>query len=111
EQCRKFLDKIEESFDKKGFLNFVWYKLYAYLLTKKLNLADNGFSSEVVETLRTDLEEKELKENLKGIESLINKTGNLSQLLQNLNELRKKHKSLAVKILKNKRREALKSLI
>ncbi len=104
EQCRNFINKIESCFDKKGFLNLICIKLFTYLLNKKLNLDNNGISCEVIEKLRTDLEEKELKENLKGIESLINKTGNLRQLLE-------KHKSIAVKILKNKRRETLKSLI
>ena len=111
EQCRKLIDRIESTFDKTGFLNFIYFKLFTYLLNKKLNLPDNGISTETVERLRINLEEKELKENLKGVESLINKTGNLNQILENLNELRKKHKSTAIKILKNRRRESLKSLI
>lgn len=111
EQCRILLDKIESTFDKTGFLNFIYFKLCAYLLNKKLNLLDSGISLEITEKIRLDLEEKELKENLKGIENLINKTGNLHQLLESLNETRKKHKTIAVKILKNKRRDALKHLI
>jgi len=111
EQCKNFLDKIESTFDKSGILNYINFKIFAYLLNKKLNLVGNSLSSEVLEQLRVDLQEKELKENLKGIEILINKTGNLSQILENLNETRKKHKTIAVKILKNGRRESLKALI
>ena len=111
DQCKKFLNKIEQTFNKTGVLNFIYFKFLTYLLNKELGLADNSISAETVEKLKINLEEKELKENLKGIESLITKTGNLHQILENLNELRKKHKSTAVKILKNRRREALKSLI
>ncbi len=70
---------------------------------------ENG--NDVVRYLRINMLEKELKENLKGIENKINKTGNLHQLLENLNEIREKNKLTAVKILKNRRRDALKSLI
>lgn len=111
EQCRKLIDKIEETYDKTGVLNYIYFKLINYILNKKLSLADNGISADTIEKLRINLDEKELKENLKGIENLINKIGNLHQLLENLNDLRKKHKSIAIKLLKNKRRESLKSLI
>ena len=110
EQSRALLDRIEKTFEKTGFFNFIDLKVSSFLLSKIID-ATTGFSAGTIDTLRTDLKEKELKEKLKEIESRINKVGNLHQLLENLGESRGKHKATAVKILKNKRREALKALI
>jgi len=110
EQCKKMLDKIEKTFDKTGFLNLLNLKISTFMLNKKLDIG-SSIDTEILEQLRINLQEKELKENLKGIESKINKIGNLHQILENLNDIRGKHKLTAVKILKNKRRDILKSLI
>lgn len=113
EQCKKLLDKIEKTFDKTGFINWLNYKASVYFLNKLTNCySDNiGVDISIIDSLRTNLHEKELKESLKNIESQINKIGNLTQILENLKDLREKNKNTAVKILKNRRREALKSLI
>lgn len=111
EQSKKLLEQIEKTLAKTGFLNFVRFKIVVFCLNRIINLEENSFSAEVIEKLNINLQEKELKESLKEIESQINKIGNLHQLLENLNEYREKHKTTAVKILKNKRREALKALI
>lgn len=111
EQCRKLINKIEESINKTGFINYAIHKLRVYLLNKKLNLSEIGISLEIIDRLRIDLQEKELKENLKEIENFINKIGNLHQILESINDSRKKHKLTSVKLLRTKRRESLKSLI
>lgn len=48
---------------------------------------------------------------LRKIEADIQKTGNLHMLSEQIRTMKRKQKSLAINILKNKRREALKSLL
>lgn len=110
EQSVKLLDRIEKTFAETGAWNFINFKISAFFLNRILNLSDKIVSAEITDILRINLKEKALKENLKETESRINKVGNLSQLLENTDDLRDKHKTTAVKILKNKRRESLKSI-
>ena len=49
--------------------------------------------------------------NLRKIEAEIQKTGNLHVLCEQIKQLKKKQKPLAINILKNRRREALKGIL
>ncbi|HSA06791.1 MAG TPA: AAA domain-containing protein [Candidatus Gastranaerophilales bacterium] len=109
--CRLFLNKIENLSEKPSFINNLQLNLFTFILTKKIKTENKIFSCEVIEQLRQELNAIELKEKLKKTEIQITRNGNLTQIFDNLKDLRIKYKKTAVEILKNKRREALKALI
>ncbi len=86
-------------------------KVLTFLLNRKIKTEKSLFSYEELEQIRQELEIIELKEKLKKIEIQITRNGNLAHIFEELKELRGKYKVTAVDILKNKRRDALKSLI
>jgi superfamily I DNA and/or RNA helicase/very-short-patch-repair endonuclease len=61
--------------------------------------------------LQDELQLAELNRQLRSIEAQIQKTGNLHVLAEQIRMLKKKQTALAVNILKNRRREALKGLL
>lgn len=111
ESYKTLLNNLEKTIEKSGLINSIIAKFSFNKLSKKLNLTEAQPSMKTIDILRLNLLTKELGLNLKTIEANIGKIGNLHQLLDNLKELRQKQKVLAKDILKNQRRESLKSLI
>lgn len=111
ESYRNLLERIEQLLDKSGFFNGLLTKFYFYRINKKLKDKKLKPFRDEIDALRLNLTAKEITNKLKEVESSINRVGNLHQLLESLRELRKKQKQLSINILKNKRRESLKSLI
>lgn len=111
DEYRTLLDKIERSFYKTGFINSAFTAIYKMKVKKGLKLKDTDINQDNMEDIRLNLILKEMQKELKVIESSINRTGNLQEMLEDLRVLRKKQKQLAVDTLKSKRRESLKDLI
>lgn len=110
EKSRKLLKKIENNFDKTGFINTIMAKINNFQLNKALMVKGVEYSYENIQNLKDELTVKELFNTLKEIESQINRIGNLHQLLDHIKELRGKQSKLAIDILKNQRREAVKEI-
>ncbi len=80
-------------------------------LKKILNLKNFDVNSENLSILQTELEFAKLISKARKIEIEIQKTGNIHVLSEQIRNLKRKQKKLAIDILKNKRREALKGLM
>ncbi|MFA6989114.1 MAG: AAA domain-containing protein [Candidatus Gastranaerophilaceae bacterium] len=111
EKSRALLAKIENSIGKSGLLTPVFNKIQTCQLNKSLMIKELEYSFENINALRDELNIKELFNKLKIVEASINKLGNLHQMLENITDLRKKQNKLAINILKNKRRKALKEIV
>lgn len=102
---------LEHNMEKAGiiakFANFTSISQ----LKKILQLKDFDVTNENLTKLKQELEFAYLEWSLRNIESTIQKTGNLHILSEQIRTMKRKQKTLAVNILKNKRREALKSLL
>jgi len=109
-EYKELINKMELLLNKKSFINAIKLNLSFNKLKKSLELKFNKPSIELISDIKNDLAIKELKAALKDIENSISKIGNLHQILQQLKELRSKHKTLSRDILKNQRRNSLKSL-
>lgn len=103
----EWISGVINKLDKPGFFNFFnLYRLKKILKTKEFNT-----SYENLTRLQDELQLAELNRQLRKIEAEIHKTGNLHVLAEQLRTMKKKQSKLAVNILKNRRREALKSLL
>ena len=80
-------------------------------LKKILKLKNFDVNYENLNRLKSELETAELVYKVRKIESDIQKTGNLHVLSEQIKQMKKKQKPLAVNILKNRRRESLKGLL
>lgn len=108
---RSLIEKIETAQNSSGFLSAIQVKLSTHTLSKQLELKNVEFFPEVLEKLKQELQLAEMLNKLKLVESDINKIGNLHMLLEQIRELRKKQKKLAIEILKNERRDSLKGIL
>ena len=80
-------------------------------LKKILNIKSFDVNNENLSILQTELEFAKLIYEARKIETEIQKTGNIHVLSEQIRTLKRKQKRLAIDILKNKRREALKGLM
>lgn len=110
EFIRKLIENIEKIQDKKGFFAEIALRLDLGKIKKILGLR-NVDNDEMLSRLGLELDCEELSAKLLKIENQIYKIGNLQQILKKIGSLKSKQKSLAVDILKNKRRKALKDLL
>ncbi len=102
---------LESNMEKVGFLSNIANFTSLYRLKKILKLKDFEVNFENLSVLKEELRFSLMQWNLRNIESEIQKTGNLHVLTEQIRSMKKKQKTLAVNILKNKRREALKCLL
>ena len=103
-------DSLTQNMEKSGI--FASFKNFAAL--KKLNsILDNDFSvsNDNLMILRNELEYTKLVCEQREAETSIQAIGNLHLILGQIKTLKKKQKELAINILINKRREALKGLM
>lgn len=113
ETCRDLLEKINKSFEDKGFFAFINNISSNIAIDKVKNIIKNPALTINEDNLHLIFENLTLKEyeyNLKHIENQISKIGNIHQLLEDLKKLRAKKKDLAKKILQKQRRDSLKAL-
>lgn len=102
---------LEHNMEKAGFISKVANFTSLCQLKKILKLKEFEVDLENLGRLKQELEFANLEWSLRKIESDIQKTGNLHILSEQIRTMKRKQKTLAVNILKNKRREALKGLL
>ena len=102
---------LENNIEKAGFFaNFANFTSLRQL-KKILKLKEFEVTYENLARLSAELEVEAMNWKLRKIEADIQKTGNLHILTEQIRQMKKKQKNLAVNILKNRRRESLKGLL
>lgn len=102
---------LDHNMEKAGFISKIANFTSLGQLKKILNLKDFDVNYETIGKLKQELEFANMEWSLRKIEADIQKTGNLHMLAEQIRTMKRKQKSLATNILKNKRREALKELL
>lgn len=102
---------LERNLEKAGFISQAFNFTNLYRLKKILNIKEFNVNLENLGRLKEELEFSNLECSLRIIEAEIQKIGNLHVLSEQIRTMKRKQKTLAVNILKNKRREALKGLL
>ena len=112
-QTKKLLKELEkyENKHKKNIFDKIFESIKLNKIKKILNLKGRIKASELSQRLALELDLELLNAKLRKIENNIYKIGNLHQILKKIKSLRKKQQKLAVDILKNKRRTALKNIL
>lgn len=102
---------LENNIEKAGFFAKIANFASLNQLKKILKLKDFDVNYENLGKLKQELEFANLEWSLRKIEADIQKIGNLHMLSEQIRTMKRKQKTLAVNILKSKRREALKELL
>lgn len=102
---------LEHNMEKAGIVAKIANFTSLSQLKKILKLKDFDVNFESIGKLKQEVEFANLEYTLRKIEAEIQKTGNLHVLSEQIRTMKRKQKTLAVNILKNKRREALKELL
>lgn len=111
ESIAVIIKTLENNIEKTGFFANIANFGGVNQLKKILKLKNFDVNYENLNRLKSELETAELVYKLRKIESDIQKTGNLHVLSEQIKQMKKKQKPLAVNILKNRRRESLKGLL
>lgn len=111
DEIKRVLSSIEKNLEKTGLFTSIANSLNAMKLKKILNIPSLPAEPESIMRLSLELQAAELECESRLIETRIHKIGNIHQLLTQIKQLKLKQRGLAVDILKNKRREALKGLL
>lgn len=111
ESIAVIIKTLENNVEKTGFFANIANFGGVNQLKKILKLKIFDVNYENLNRLKSELETAELVYKLRKIESDIQKTGNLHVLSEQIKQMKKKQKPLAVNILKNRRRESLKGLL
>ncbi len=99
-------NNIQKSGIFASFKNFTSIKKLNSILNKEFQVTNDNLA-----ILKNELEYAKLVCSVRNIETSIQATGNLHLMLAQIKTLKKKQKELAINILINKRREALKGLM
>lgn len=102
---------LEANIEKAGFISKIANFTSLSQLKKILKLKEFEVDYENLGKLKQELEFANLEWSLRNIEANIQKIGNLHMLSEQIRTMKRKQKTLATNILKNKRREALKELL
>ena len=102
---------LEKNMEKTGFFSNIANFSSISKLKKILKLKDFAADYENLGRLKSELEVAAMVWKLRKIESDIQKTGNLHVLSEQIRQMKKKQKPLAINILKARRRESLKELL
>lgn len=111
ESIAVIIKTLENNIEKTGFFANIANFGGVNQLKKILKLKNFDVNYENLNRLKSELKTAELVYKLRKIESDIQKTGNLHVLSEQIKQMKKKQKPLAVNILKNRRRESLKGLL
>lgn len=111
ESIASIIKTLRNNMEKSGFLSKFTNFATLSQLKKILELKNFDVNYDNLSKLATELGFENLNCQLRSIESEIQKTGNLHVLSEQIRQMKKKQKTLATNILKNKRREALKALL
>ena len=102
---------LEHNMEKAGFVAKIANFTSLSQLKKILKLKEFEVNFETLGKLKQEIEFANFEYNLRRIEAEIQKTGNLHVLSEQIRTMKRKQKTHAINILKNKRREALKELL
>lgn len=102
---------LENNIEKAGFLSKIANFTSLGQLKKTLQIKEFDVNYENLGRLKEELSFANLNYNMRNTEAEIQKTGNLHVLSEQIRTMKRKQKTLATNILKNKRREALKGLL
>lgn len=105
------IKSLTDNMAKSGFFASFANMSSLRQLKKILDIKDFEVEPENLDRLKVELDFITLKWKLRKIESDIQKTGNLHVMMEQIRQMKKKQKSLAINILKSTRREALKALL
>lgn len=111
DEVKRVLSSIEKNLEKTGLFTSIANSLSAMKLKKILNISSLPAEPESIMRLSLELQAAEMDCEARMIETRIHKIGNIHQILNQIRQLKKKQRGLAVDILKNKRRESLKGLL
>ncbi len=111
-EVKKIFNTIEELEEKYKKTFFDRIKLFFdYEKIKKLLNLYNVSNRDILKLLPLELNSALEEANLRNVVDEINSKGNLHQILRRIKTLKSKQKKLAIDILKNKRRTALKNIL
>ena len=102
---------LEKNIEKAGFFANIANFASLRQLKKTLKLKEFEVDYENLARLKDELEVATMNWKLRSIEAEIQRTGNLHVLMDQIRNMKRKQKNLAVSILRNRRREAIKSLL
>ena len=102
---------LEHNIEKAGFISKIANFTSLSQLKKILKLKEFDVTYETLGKLKQELGFANIEWSLRKIESDIQKIGNLHMISEQIRTLKRKQKTLATNILKNKRRTALKELL
>ena len=105
------VNNLEKNMEKNSFLSNITTKFANYKLKQIIKNKTFTPDTENLERIKIELITARLAAKARHIEMQIIKTGNIHLLLEEIKMLKNKQKTLAVEILKGKRRESLKGLL
>lgn len=105
------IKNLEKNTEKQGFFADVTIKFANHQLKKIIQNKDFKPDFENLERIKMELDVARLSTKARYVETQIYKIGNIHQLLEEIKMLKRKQKTLAVEILKGKRRNSLKGLL
>jgi len=98
---------IEKNEGKSGFFTNVSNHNAKNQLKKLLKLKDLKLNNEFLEDLKSEYDFAKKDFTLHKIETKIQKTGNIHLMTEQIRQMKKKQKTIAINILKNRRRQSL----
>ena len=111
EDIASSIKNLEKNTEKQGFFADITTKFANHKLKKIIQNKNFKPDYENIERIKTELEAARLATQARYCETKMFKTGNIHNLLEEIKMLKRKQKTLAVEILKGKRRTSLKSLL
>ena len=111
EQVENIINSIENNFEKSGFIANISNHNSKSQLKKILKIKDIKIDKEVLDEIKSEFEFAKIDFNLHETETKIQKTGNIHLMLEQISQMKKKQKTLASNILKNKRRQAITGIL
>lgn len=111
EQVVDLVKTIEKNLEKSGFFASMSNYSSKNKLKKLLKMTEFTESYDAIGRLKYEIEVSKIACEMRMIESNIQKLGNLHVMAEQIRMLKKKQRTLAIDILKGKRRESLKGLL
>jgi superfamily I DNA and/or RNA helicase len=105
------IKNLEKNVEKQGFFSDITTKYANHQLKKIIQNKDFKPDFENLERLKLELEIARLATRARYTETQIFKIGNIHSILEEIKMLKRKQKTLAIEILKGKRRNSLKGLL
>ncbi|MBR1942985.1 AAA family ATPase [bacterium] len=107
EEFETVFETIEKNEGKSGFFTNVSNHNAKNQLKKLLKLKDLKLNNEFLEDLKSEYDFAKKDFTLHKIETQIQKTGNIHLMTEQIRQMKKKQKTIAINILKNRRRQSL----